>query len=243
VKVLKSPCAVGILLVTDVGADWLQLKTNWGDRIAPCPKMFSREVALSSRKLPGDGDRTRAFEISAHRGDSLRGRYLNTEVSMVRHQVPCNDPTCFLPSQLMQDGPEGLTNRPKQGFPTPLGYEDYMILAIPPGRGQALIGFRHGVLLGWAHQATQGELYSWHAQRCSSHTGQTSGLPQILSYASVVFGHNSPSGSGRPRNIVGDQSKKSCRGSKPSGRLPGSRSSSVVWSCGGSAWPHALRHF
>ena len=61
--------------------------------------------------------------------------------------------------------------------------------------------------------------------------------------ASGVSEPSSPSGSGRPRNIVGDPSKKSCRGSKPSGRLPGSRRNIVAWSCGGSAWPHALRHF
>jgi hypothetical protein len=62
------------------------------------------------------------------------------------------------------------------------------------------------------------------------------------SYASMVFGHSCLSGSGRARNFVGDPSNKSCRGFKPSGRLPGSRRSIVAWSRGGSAlWP-ALRH-
>jgi Transposase DDE domain len=37
--------------------------------------------------------------------------------------------------------------------------------------------------------------------------------------------------------------KKRFRGSKPSGRLPGSRRNIVVWWCGGSVLPHALRHF
>jgi Transposase DDE domain len=36
-------------------------------------------------------------------------------------------------------------------------------------------------LFGWAHQATLGALYSRNAQSCSSHTGQTSSLPQIPS--------------------------------------------------------------
>jgi adenine-specific DNA methylase len=35
-----------------------------------------------------------------------------------------------------------------------------------------------------SHQATGGELYSGIAQSCARLTGQTSGLPQILSYAS-----------------------------------------------------------
>jgi hypothetical protein len=69
-------------------------------------------------------------------------------MDMVRHEVPFNNPTFFLPSPLMKDGPECLTNMPTQGFTTPFGHEDDMILAISPGMGQALIGFRHGVLLG-----------------------------------------------------------------------------------------------
>jgi hypothetical protein len=57
-----------------------------------------------------------------------------------------------------------------------------VILAIPPGMRQALIGFGHRVLLVLAHQATRGELYSRNAQSCSSRTGRTSGLPHRLSY-------------------------------------------------------------
>jgi hypothetical protein len=169
--VLKSSCAVGIRLVTDGGADLLQLKTHCGDCLAPRPNMCARDVALSSRKLPSNGDSTLAFEIADHRGDGIRRRYLKTDVHMVRHQVPFNAPTFFLPSQVMQERPEGLTNMPTQGLTTPFGHEDHLVLAIPPGLGQALRGFRHGVLLGWAHQATQGELYSRNAQSCSSHTG------------------------------------------------------------------------
>jgi hypothetical protein len=36
-----------------------------------------------------------------------------------------------------------------------------------------------------SHQATGGELYSGIAQSCARLTGQTSGLPQILSYATL----------------------------------------------------------
>ena len=45
---------------------------------------------------------------------------------MVWHQVLFNDPTCFLPSQRMKNGHEGLTHMPKQGLTTPFGYEDDM---------------------------------------------------------------------------------------------------------------------
>src|SRR5262249_5146372 len=86
----------------------------------------------------------------------------------------------------MKDRPECLANVSKQGFTAPFGHEYYMIIAIPRRMGQALIGFGHGVLLGSAHQATRGELYSRNAQSCSSHTGQTSGLPQILSYEQAL---------------------------------------------------------
>jgi hypothetical protein len=61
-----------------------------------------------------------------------------------------------------------------------------MILAIPARMRQALIGLRPGVLLGWAHQATRGELSSWNAQSCASRTGRTSGLPQIESYGHLA---------------------------------------------------------
>src|SRR5262249_14646085 len=110
-------------LVPGVGAALVQLQTLLGGRLAPRPKMFSREVAISPRKLPGDGDSTLVFEISDHRGYGILGRYLNTDVHMVRHQVPFNDPTFFLPSQLMKDGPECVTNMPKQGFTTLYGHE------------------------------------------------------------------------------------------------------------------------
>lgn len=92
-----------------------------------------------------------------------------------------NDPTLLLPGQRMNNRSERLPHVPKEGFTPPFGHEDDLILAIPPGMGQALIGFGPGVLLGWAHQATWGERYCRNAQSCSSHPGQTSGLPQILS--------------------------------------------------------------
>ena len=63
------------------------------------------------------------------------------------------------------------------------------------------------------------------------------------SYGSGVSGRRSRSASGRPRKTVADRSKKRCRGSKPSGPLPGSRRSIVAWWSAGSALPHALRHF
>ena len=72
-KVLKSPCAVGLLLVTEVGANVLQLKTNCGDGIAPRRHMASRDVALSPRTLPGASESPRAFAKADHRGDGLLG--------------------------------------------------------------------------------------------------------------------------------------------------------------------------
>src|SRR5215475_13377907 len=42
-----------------------------------------------------------------------------------------------------------------------------------------------------SHQATGGELYSGIAQSCARLTGQTSGLPQILSYRRKLTSHQS----------------------------------------------------
>ena len=65
----------------------------------------------------------------------------------------------------------------------------------------------------------------------------------VRRYGSGGSGHSARSASGKPRKTVADRSKKSCSGSKPSGPLPGSGRHTVVWGCGGSALPHALRHF
>ena len=119
----------------------LQLTTNGGACIAPRPKMFARAVAIASRNLSGHGDSTLTFKRAAHQGASIRGRYLKTDVALVGHQMPCTAPTFFLPSPFMPDGPECLTHLPTQGFTTPLGDADDMILAMPPGMGQAVIGF------------------------------------------------------------------------------------------------------
>ena len=51
------------------------------------PRTFAREVAISARKLPGNGNSTFAFEIADHRGYRIPGRYLNAHVDMIWHQV------------------------------------------------------------------------------------------------------------------------------------------------------------
>src|SRR5262249_59015821 len=58
-----------------------------------------------------------------------------------------NDATLLLAGQLMKDWPQGFANVVKEGFPSSLRDEYNMILAIPTGMRQALIGVRHGVLL------------------------------------------------------------------------------------------------
>src|SRR5438874_10317828 len=55
--------------------------------------------------------------------------------------------TPLLTGQFMEDRPQGFPNGAVQGLPAPLGHKHHVILAIPPGMRQALIGVRHRVLL------------------------------------------------------------------------------------------------
>src|SRR2546429_9719955 len=66
---------------------------------------------------------------------------------MIRHHMAFNDAACLLPGPCMKDWPEGFADVAKQGFPSPLRDKHHVILAIPPGMRQALIGVRHGGLL------------------------------------------------------------------------------------------------
>jgi hypothetical protein len=138
-------------------------------------------MAIASRKLLGHG--AWACESANDGRHRVRGRALNAQVDRSGQQLPCEALARLLPGQGMKERSKRLAHMPKQGCAAPCGDEHHVIRAIPPGMRQALSGMRPGVLLRWAHQATGGALYSQTAQSGSSRTGQTSGLPQRLSYA------------------------------------------------------------
>ena len=58
---------------------------------------------------------------------------------MVRHQMTLQNLAFFLPRQCVEDRTPLLPRLAKNGFPTPLGHENYMVLAVPFGMGQGLV--------------------------------------------------------------------------------------------------------
>jgi len=178
----EAPFAVGAFLLTTIRADLFQLTAHRRDRISARPEMLPCDVAIPSGTLSRDGHSTLVLEIPKPRRHRLLRRYLDAEVHVIRQQMTCNNPAFLLSSPLVKDRSACLTKVPTQGCTPPFGDEDDVILAMPSGMRQALLGFGPGVLLVWPHQATRGELYSCNAQSCSSRTGRTSGLPQRLSY-------------------------------------------------------------
>jgi len=109
--------------------------------------VFSREVALPTPELPRYGYRALAFDEANHRGHCVLGWYLDAHMHVIDHQMAFNDPTFFLTSQLVKDGPKVFANLPKQCLAASFGNKYNVVLAIESGMRQALIGFRHRVLL------------------------------------------------------------------------------------------------
>ena len=54
---------------------------------------------------------------------------------MVRHQMALDNLTFLLPSQRVEDRTQLPARLPENGFPTPFGHENYVVLAVPFGMG------------------------------------------------------------------------------------------------------------
>jgi hypothetical protein len=54
---------------------------------------------------------------------------------MVRHQMTLDNLAFLLPGQRVEDRTQLPTRLPENGFPTPFGYENYVVLAVPFGMG------------------------------------------------------------------------------------------------------------
>ncbi len=90
------------LLLADVLAHLLQLKTNCGHRAAAGPEMFTREIFLLSAQ-PGDGNGALPLQKTNHRGHRVFGRNRDTYVYMVWHQVSLRNLTLLLLRQRVED--------------------------------------------------------------------------------------------------------------------------------------------
>jgi hypothetical protein len=93
--------------------------------------MGTGKVLQLPAKLSGNRHRTLPFQKADNRGHRMLGRDLETHVDMVHQQMPLHNATFFLPRQLMKDPAQARTDFTVYCFPTILGHEHYMILALP----------------------------------------------------------------------------------------------------------------
>jgi len=130
----KAPVAIRGLLLADVLAHLLQLKSYRGHRVAAGPEMLSREVSLLSAQ---SGDRYGALPLQKpdHRRDWVLGRNRHTYVHMVWHQVSFQNLTFLLLGQPVKDRAQLAPDLAKDRLPSSFGYEHYVILAVPFGMG------------------------------------------------------------------------------------------------------------
>ena len=59
----------------------------------------------------------------------------DAHMHMVRHQMALDNLTFFLPGQRVEDRTQLPARLPENGFPTPFGHENYVVLAVPFGMG------------------------------------------------------------------------------------------------------------
>src|SRR5260370_38712376 len=123
-------CSIHRILLAEVCANLLQFEPDGRYRVTAGPEMLAREVALLAAQ-PGDADCALPFQKPDHgRNRMLRGNR-DTHVHMVRHKVTLNDLTLLLPSQRVEDCTQLSTCLAEDDFPSSLGHEHNMVLAVP----------------------------------------------------------------------------------------------------------------
>ena len=123
-------CSIRALLLADVLADLFQFKSYRGNSIAPSPEMLAREVPFLAAQ-PGNRDRTLPFEKPDDGSHRVFGWNSDAHMHMVRHEVPFENLAFLLPRQCMKNRSQLPTCLPKDGFPSALGHEHHMVLAVP----------------------------------------------------------------------------------------------------------------
>src|SRR5580692_5414648 len=116
----KAPVAIRGLLLADVLAHLLQLKSYRGRHVAAGPEMLSRDVSLLSAQS-GDRNGALPFQKPYHRRDWVLGRNRNTHVHMVWHQVSFQNLTPLLLGQRVKDRPQLAPDMAKDRFRRRLG--------------------------------------------------------------------------------------------------------------------------
>jgi hypothetical protein len=92
--------------------------------------MLAGEVSIFTAES-GHRDGTFAFQKPDHGCHRVLGRNRNTHVNMVWHQMTLNDLALLLSSQSMEDRSQVFSSLAKDYFPSALGHEYHVILAVP----------------------------------------------------------------------------------------------------------------
>jgi hypothetical protein len=126
--------SIRAFLLADVLANLLQFESDRGNSIAPRPEMLPGEVPIFATQS-GNRDGTLPFQEPDYRRHRVFGRNGDAHVHMVRHEVPFENLAFLLSGQRMEDLSQLLPGLPKDDFPSALGHEYYVILAVPFGMG------------------------------------------------------------------------------------------------------------
>ena len=80
-------------------------------------------------------DRALPFQKPDHRRHWVFWGNGDAHMHMVRHQMALDNLAFLLPGQRMEDRTQLPARLPENGLPTPLGHENYVVLAVPFGMG------------------------------------------------------------------------------------------------------------
>lgn len=141
-----------LLLVTNVGSDHLLIQAHGGHKVPSRPEVLSREIPGLAHEPPRNRNRALALEKTNHVRYSILGRNAQADVYMIRHQVPFHNLALLLLGQLMENLSKMFPYHPKNRLLPELRNEDYVILAVPPCVGEALVR-SHRLLLALGRAA------------------------------------------------------------------------------------------
>jgi len=118
-------------LLFDVLADGLFVSAYGGHEVSPGPEANASEVLFSPKERPCNVDGALAFDVAHHLSNRVLRWNRDEHVDMVRHEVPFQNLTLPLPSQLSEDLAQIPAKLLEEGFPPVLRNPYHMVLAVP----------------------------------------------------------------------------------------------------------------
>ena len=118
-------------LVPDVLNDRRFIESDRGDKVAPCPKVFTREISLLSYKKPSDHHCALPFQIPNDIRYRLFWRYPQAQVNRIWPQMPFDNFHVFMTCSFVKPIAKHPSDLTIDYFLPPLGNENNRIFAIP----------------------------------------------------------------------------------------------------------------